>query len=341
MARVMFGNEPRQTENSPISGDPADCLSWLLVLPPHLRKLTEESLGPLLADAEEVRLRINRPIMFRMSQLEATADQEKKLTTEYRRGYVITRADLEKTINTVCQSSFYAWEEEVRGGFITVSGGHRVGLVGRSVMDKGQIKTIKEISGLNIRIGRQVPGCADEVVASLLRERHVAHTLVVSPPQCGKTTLLRDIIRQISDGVEKLNFPGVNVGVVDERSELAGMHQGQPQFDLGLRTDVLDACPKAQGMMLLIRSMSPAVIATDEIGRPEDVEAVYNALQAGVSVITTVHGENLAEVEERPAVSELLRKKFFQRIVILSRRQGPGTLECVLDGRTLEKVKAC
>ena len=122
--------------------------------------------------------------------------------------------------------------------------------------------------------------------------------MIISPPQCGKTTLLRDIIRQISDGNTTLGLRGHKVGVVDERSELAGCYKGVPQNDIGLRTDVLDGCPKAKGMIMLIRSMSPNIIATDEVGTREDIFAIEEALNAGIKIITTVHGKNLEEVSE-------------------------------------------
>jgi stage III sporulation protein AA len=172
----------------------------------------------------------------------------------------------------------------------------------------------------------------------VIKNNKIHHTLIISPPQCGKTTLLRDIIRQLSDGVESLRFSGVNVGLVDERSEIAGAFQGLPQFNIGIRTDVLDACPKAQGMIMLIRAMSPRIVATDEIGKPEDIDALNQALQAGVTVITTVHGNSFEEIEQQHVLNELLSSKFFERLIILSRSKGVGTLEAVYDGKSFERL---
>lgn len=313
--------------------------SWLLAMPPHLRDITLRSLGPLLSDLEEIRLRLGRPIIFRIGQRELTADQEGRLSLKLREGYCITGEDLERTFQVLSQSSLYAWEEELRQGFITIPGGHRVGITGKGVLDKGLIRTLKDLSGVNYRIGREIIGCGDHILPYLLKDDRVLHTLIVSAPQCGKTTLLRDLIRQISDGRPDLGWEGVNVGLVDERSEIAGMYQGEPQFDLGLRTDILDACPKAEGIMLLIRSMSPRVIATDEIGSKEDVTAINHALQAGVTVLTTVHGTSYEEILERPVLNELLSWRFFERVIFLSRKRGPGTLETMLDGKKLERVR--
>lgn len=314
-------------------------LTWFQALAPQLQGLVAEGLQPFIKEVEEIRLRIKRPLVFRAGMREMTVTEQKKLSFQLSEGYVITKDDLERTVQVLSQSSLYAWEDEFKNGYLTIPGGHRIGFVGRGVLEKGSLKTLKDISGINYRIGRQVLGCADQVIPYIVSQDQVQHTLIISPPQCGKTTLLRDLVRQISEGIPKLHFSGVNVGLVDERSELAGMYLGEPQFKIGLRTDVLDACPKAEGMMMLIRSMSPRVIATDEIGKKEDVEALYHALQAGVKVITTVHGSSFEEIKERPVLQALLNWHFFERLVVLSRRKGVGTLEAVLDGKNLERMR--
>ncbi len=331
MTRLVLNKRPEPSGGQPVS--------WLQALPPNLRELTVRSVGPMFYELEEVRLRIGKPILYRIGLQEYTADLNGRPSTDLSRGYRVNRQDLDRALQLLSQSSFYAWEEELRNGFITIPGGHRVGITGRGVLDKGQIRTLKEISGLNYRISREITGCSVHVLPYLIKGEKVLHSLIVSPPQCGKTTLLRDLIRQLSNGSPSLAWSGVNVGVVDERSELAGMYLGEPQYDLGLRTDILDACPKAEGMIMLIRSMSPRVIATDEIGRKEDIEAINQALQAGVAVITTVHGSSYEEIAQRPVLSELLNWKFFDRLVFLSRRRGPGTLETVLNGKTMERVR--
>lgn len=321
-----------------ISGDNSHP-TWLQAMVPSLKILIQEAFQSYLDGVEEIRLRINRPIIFQIGQRELTLDREGRVTSQLNEGIIISREDLERTIRLLSQNSIYAWEDEFRSGYITIPGGHRIGFVGRGVLDKGILKTLKDISGVNYRIGRQVLGCAQDIIPYLLGEnKRILHTLIISPPQCGKTTLLRDIIRQISDGIDNLGLSGVNVGLVDERSEIAGMFQGCPQFKIGLRTDVLDACPKAQGMMMLIRSMSPAVIATDEIGKEEDVEALNHALQAGVSVITTVHGSSMEDLQKRPTLKNLLGWHFFDRLIVLSRRKGAGSLEGIFDGTTLERI---
>jgi stage III sporulation protein AA len=305
---------------------------------PNLRIMLKEALGDLLPEVEEIRLRIGRPVLLRLGQKEVTVDNANRLTSHLQRGVAVTRQELERNLEILSQSSLYAWEDEFKNGYLTIPGGHRIGLAGRGVLEKGEIKTLKDISGFNYRIGREIRGCSDEVIPFVVGKDKVYSTIIVSPPRCGKTTLLRDMVRQLSDGVEELGFGGVNVGLVDERSEIAGMYLGEPQFDIGLRTDVLDACPKAQGMIMLIRSMSPGIVATDEIGKKEDVQALYESLRAGVSVITTVHGSSMEDVLERPVLKDLLCGGFFERLVVLSRRKGAGTLESIHDGKTLERM---
>ncbi|MDD2432954.1 MAG: stage III sporulation protein AA, partial [Clostridia bacterium] len=333
MAKVFINKEKSYEglDKEGISPVSISSLTWFQALSPQLQELVSEGLQAFVGEVEEIRLRVKRPVLFRVGTREMTVTAQKKFTFQLEQGYVITRDELERTMQILSQNSLYAWEDEFKNGYLTIPGGHRIGFVGRGVLEQGKIKTLKDLSGINYRIGRQVLGCADEVLPYLVKKEEVRHTLIISPPQCGKTTLLRDLVRQISTGVPELSFTGVNVGLVDERSEIAGMYQGEPQFQIGLRTDVLDACPKAQGMIMLIRSMSPRVVATDEIGKNEDIEALHNALQAGVKVITTVHGSSFEEIKTRPHLQTLINWHFFERIIVLSRRKGVGTLEMILD----------
>lgn len=333
---ILISHRLNSIENSRLreAGESVKTPNWLQAVTPELRELINESLHEEIGNIEEIRLRVNRPLIFRTGEIELTIGKDRKKTSELAKGIKARPQDMENCIEIISQSSLYAWEDELKNGYLTIPGGHRIGLVGRAVLEQGAIKTIKEISGLNYRLGREIRGCGDNVIPFLTDNGKICHTLIVSPPQCGKTTLLRDIIRQLSNGTGGENLGhGVNVGLVDERSEIAGTYRGCPQFDIGVRTDVLDACPKAQGMIMLIRAMSPRVIATDEIGKAEDIEALNQALQSGVSVITTVHGSGFEEISRRAVLKELLQAKFFDRILVLSRRNGPGTLEAVYDGK--------
>jgi stage III sporulation protein AA len=276
---------------------------------------------------EEVRMRVGRPLLFKMSDGEKTVAQD-KLTGDIIQGYRVTREDIQRTLEAISAHSVYAFEEEIRQGYITVPGGHRVGLAGQAVMQGEILSAVKHFNALSLRVARQCPGCAAGLYETIFACREQAGSvLIVSPPRCGKTTILRDLIRLLSNG---LNREGLTVSLVDERSEIAGMYQGIPQLDVGLRTDVLDGYPKALGMMMAIRALSPAILATDEIGRAEDIRAVEEGVHAGVAILTTVHGGGVDEIRRRPGLRALLEEGVFQHIVLLSRQRGPGTVEDVI-----------
>lgn len=277
---------------------------------------------------QEIRLRVGQPIFLKLNSLEYGLNQNGycKLNQSYK----ITKQDLTDILHCMSDFSLYALEDELKQGFITLEGGHRVGLVGKVVLENNQIKTLKYISGMNIRIAHEVIGCSQMVMPYLLGRDKVYHTLIISPPGCGKTTLLRDVILNLSSGFH--GYGPYTVGVVDERSEIAACYLGVPQNHLGPRTDVLDACPKVEGMRMLLRAMAPQVVAVDEIGKGEDCDALEEMLSAGISLLCTVHGKDEKECLRRPKLRELLEEGLFERIIILSNRQGPCTVEAILDG---------
>ena len=197
------------------------------------------------------------------------------------------------------------------------------------MIENGRVKNLKQISSLNVRVSHEIVGCADKLFPYITRNKQMYHTLLISPPRCGKTTILRDLIRQISDGNEWVK--GCTVGVVDERSELAGCYQGIPQNHMGMRTDVLDGCPKADGMLMLIRSMSPQVVAVDEIGAPEDIQAIKYAMHCGCKMIATVHGESIEEIQRKPLLEQLMREQCFERYVLLCNRKHVGEIAGIYD----------
>lgn len=302
-------------------------MEWLNIMPSHLREMMQYLTLEHKQDLQEIRLRIGQALILVMHHKETGINGNGFCSVK--ESYITTQQDITAILKYISGFSLYALEDELRQGYITIQGGHRIGLVGKVVIENDQIKTMKYISGLNIRIVHQVIGCSKEVMPYLLTRDKVYHTLIVSPPKCGKTTLLRDIIRNLSNGFK--GYGPYTVGVVDERSEIAGCHQGVAQNDLGMRTDVLDACPKVDGMRMLVRAMSPQVIAVDEIGKKEDLWAIQEVLSAGVTILCTIHGKDLEDCKKRPILRELLDEGFFERVIILSNRQGPCTIEQILD----------
>ena len=245
--------------------------------------------------------------------------------------YVVTKEDVREVLDYISHYSLYAFENELRQGFITIEGGHRVGIAGKTIIDNGRIMNMKYITSVNIRVSHEIQGCADEILPLITWNKQIYHTLIISPPRCGKTTILRDLIRQISNGNAYVR--GCSVGVVDERSELGGCYMGTVQNDLGVRTDILDCCPKAEGMIMLIRSMAPQVIAVDEIGSGDEVHAVEYAMHCGCRMLATVHGESMEELRKKPLFEQMIRERRFERYVVLSGRHQAGTVEGIYDER--------
>lgn len=307
-------------------------LEVLDYLPKHIRNMIRKLPDATLEKIEEIRLRLGKPLSLTGCGIEIFPGTEGNSTAPLAKAYLVTEDDLKNSMQLVCNFSLYSVEEELRNGFITVSGGHRVGVCGRTVIDNGKVRTIKDIAYMNFRVAKQVIGASDKVIGYLIRSPDcIYNTLIISPPQCGKTTLLRDLVRSFSSGCEEHHFKGMKVSLVDERSEIAACSMGIPRNDVGIRTDVLDGCPKAEGIIMMIRSMSPEIIATDEIGRREDADAIINAVNAGVKVVTTIHGSSIGDFLNKHDLSSLQRG-IFERYVILSRGDGVGTLEMVLDG---------
>lgn len=299
------------------------------IFPQHLQEFCRQAFGRRHRP-EEIRIRIGQPLQL-LNEAGELFWNGTDLRESPQGAYRATEADLQEMLASMSRHSLYAFEEELREGFLTIQGGHRVGLAGKVVRQEERICTIRQISFLNIRIAGEHKGCADKVLPYLRNRQQIYNTLIASPPGLGKTTLLRDCIRQISDGDRE--HPGKRVGLVDERSELAACYLGRPQKDVGMRTDVLDCCPKSQGMLLLLRAMSPQVIGVDELGGAGDYEAVEAVLHCGCRILGTIHAESLEEMERKPYLSRWLKEGYFERFLFLERGSKQGRRFCIYNER--------
>lgn len=250
---------------------------------------------------EEIRIRANRNIILKYT------DKEEVLN------YTPNQRELLYILQVFCDNSIYSYQSQICNGFITLYGGHRVGITGSIAMKDGKINNINYVSSLNIRIARQILGVSDDILNIVLEDRKINNTLIMSRPGCGKTTMLRDLIRNISN-------LGYTVSLIDERGEIAAMYKGIPQNDIGLRTDVLDNVTKDLGMRIAIRTMAPQVIATDEIGTKEDVDAINYGVCSGAKGIFTAHGESIEDLKLNKELNILYEEKIFNKIIFLEKK---------------------
>ena len=278
-----------------------------------------------LDDAREIRISTGKPVSIYFSDgcyyISARGNLSRIPSTAVR----ATRTDIEEAMELAAKSSVYSVGDEIKNGFITIGGGHRIGITDTAVTDKGKISFLKDISAMNYRLAREVIGASDKVIDKITDGNTIKSTLIISPPCAGKTTMLRDIARSLS-------YKGTRVSIVDERREIAAMYEGKSGFDLGFSTDVLEGVGKAEGMLMMLRSMSPDVIITDEIGKMEDADAIEKIINSGVKIITTVHGTDRKQLLCRRDLREICR--YFDLMITLSKRNGAGTVEEIYEAKS-------
>ncbi len=253
---------------------------------------------------QEIRIRLNKPLEIKYNSKNYLLSKNGTTTKDINNALIIVDEIFINTLNKICQHSIYAFQDELKNGFITLKGGHRVGVVGSCVMENGHIKSIKDINSLNIRLSHDIVGISKSV--SHIYNDDITNTLIISPPASGKTTLLRDLLRYFSDDLEK------TIGVVDERYELC------TTTNIGIRTDVITNCPKSIAMITLLRTMSPYAICLDEIGTTEDIKAVQELFNCGVKVVATIHAKDIIELQKKSALKELLATKSFDNYIVLN-----------------------
>lgn len=261
----------------------------------------------ILNEMQEIRIRVNRPISIKTRK------------KDYFMNNRISQNEILYILERICQNSIYAYKNQICDGFITVKGGHRIGITGSCVIENNKVINLKYISSLNIRIAREVINCSTKVLREIINidNKTIYNSVIVAPPGKGKTTVLRDCIRRLSNGIDEIDFQGKTCGVIDERGEIAAMYNGIPQNDIGIRTDVIENVSKNKGIHMLIRSMAPEIIACDEIGSKDDIEAINYAFVSGVKGIFTMHGSNIDDIKNNMYISSLIENKQIEKILFL------------------------
>lgn len=280
----------------------------LKCLPIQLAKLILEH---NIQKLEEIRIRANKPVILKLGQVEIVLN------------YTITTNEIIGILQNICNNSIYTYQNQICNGFITLPGGNRVGIAGNVVIKDGQVSNISYIYSLNFRISHQINGASDNILKYVLDTENntIFNTLIVSPPGAGKTTMIRDLAKRISNGINEINFRGLDVSIIDERGEIAAMTKGITFNDVGIRTDVLDNVPKSIGIRMAVRSMAPKVIIADEIGNKDDVNIINYAICSGVKCIFTAHGSNMEDLLKNNEINKIINLQLFSKIIFLDEKQ--------------------
>lgn len=277
----------------------------------------------MLQDADEIRIRTGLPLCICCKNINIFISETGKKTSADK-AYRPSKYEVNSIFSKVCRNSLYAFQEDIKNGFVTLPGGHRVGIAGKILPDG----SIYDVSSLNIRIAKEIKNCSQKILRAIIRNKNdIYNTLIISPPVCGKTTIIRDLARILGTGNREPEFCGVNIGLIDERSEIAACYQGIPTNDVGLLTDVYDSCTKTKGILMMIRTMSPKIIITDEIGDSGDAAVISSVMNAGVRIIATAHGYSYDDMKVRGEIRRMIENGVFERYITLSNNYGPGTVE--------------
>jgi len=289
------------------------------ILPNEIKSIIESLENK--QDITEIRLRVGKNIKVYFGKT------EKELTIH------VSKQDLVKILSNVSSNSIYSVQNDINKGFVTIQGGNRIGIAGEIILADGKIKNIKDISSMNIRIAKEFVGVSNCIMDKIIENGEVKNTVIISPPGLGKTTLLRDIIRNLSS-------KGYNVSVIDERGEIAAMYEGESSLDLGERTDVISFVDKALGMQMAVRSLAPDVVCTDEIGNETDAQAIKQLCKCGASFITTIHGKCLEDIK-LGVMKQVIDDGYLSVAIILSNKYGIGSIDKVYTNLNVREEVKC
>lgn len=323
----IVGQVVKTKESGDMSADEDRTLRFLgaeRLLPFGIRTRTERLCTRDRETAEEIRLRVGRPpsVLLPDGELQMQGD-------------AVSIRDIESVMEVATQASVHSASGSMRNGYITTSGGYRVGICGTGVIKNTDVVGIRNISSLSIRIPREVRTAGEGVLKPLCPNGVFESAVIISPPGMGKTTLLRDVVRRISDGDAENGIAAHRVALADERGEVAAMFEGRAQMDVGCRTDVMDGCPKAQAIIMLLRAMNPQVIAVDEITAAEDIRAMSSAANCGVALLATAHASSAEDLLSRPLYRQLMQESIFKRAVIIQRIAGERVYTVTNPGEIL------
>ena len=287
--------------------------------PSNIKRVLENLNNDTWSKIEEIRVGIDKPVSIFIDNFLYFINEKSELTKLVNQSIFTHKKDIDFIMEMITEGSVYAWVDKIKNGFLTLPYGHRVGITGTTVLENDVVKYIKNVSSLNFRIRHEIFDVSKLVIPIILNDNEIKNTLIISPPGCGKTTLLRDIARVLGNAENR-----VKVSIIDERNEIASSYNGVAQNNVGIFTNVLDSCPKSVGMMMAVRTMSPDVIITDEIGDKKDIIALNEASKCGVKIITSIHGYNINDIP-------VLLKNFFDIFIILGRSKGVGTVEKIIE----------
>ena len=312
-------------------------IEWTKVLERYLPASIHKALSAVSAAisplVEELRLRSNRPLMIYTAECGYCVAADGQVGSIS--GLIVTEGDIDQTFSAITGKSPYAYEDEIRQGFLTLDSGIRAGLSGSAMMTGGQMKTYKSVNGINFRIPREMTGISLKLLPYISDNGRLVNTLIVSSPKLGKTTVARDIARSAGSGI---GLRPCKVSMIDERQELAASLYGKPLFDVGRETDVISGVYKHIGVFMALRSLSPDVIVTDEIGKSDDLEALKEVANSGVTMIATAHAPDLNSLLNRLFFRQLFEAQLFDAWVVLSAALGRITIQQVHDAKGLPKL---